>query len=179
MLKKIFIILALLAAAYSAFYVVPVGVWWWQDIQNHSQKQSVIPSMPDTTKPQKKLRVEAVIFKTKDGPVIIQAEIADAKNAQTIGLMHRDTMADEEGMLFVYEQEQEMTMWMRNTILPLDMIFISKQGKISHIAYSAQPFSLDIISSNGLARAVLEVNAGIADKLKLKVGDKVNHAAFQ
>ncbi len=174
MFKKIFIILALLAAAYSAFVVVPSGSLWG----GAGKAKEHVGTMPDRTKPQKKLRVEAVIIKTKDGPVIIQAEIADSKNDQIIGLMHRKTMADEEGMLFVYEQVQDITMWMQNTILPLDMVFISKNGKISHIAYSAQPFSLDIISSNGPAKAVLEIKAGIADKLKLKVGDKVNHAAF-
>ncbi len=127
----------------------------------------------------KKLHVEPVLIKTQAGTITIQAEIADKKEDQITGLMYRKTMGADEGMLFVYEVVQDITMWMRNTLLPLDMVFISKDGYISHIAYSAQPMSLDIISSNGEAKAVLEINEGIADKLGMKIGDKVIHSAFK
>ncbi len=127
----------------------------------------------------KKLRVEPVLIETQGGIITIQTEIADKKEDQITGLMYRKAMGADEGMLFVYEVVQDITMWMKNTVLPLDMVFISSDGRISHIAYSAQPFALDIIPSNGPAKAVLEINAGIADKLGIKVGDKVLHSVFK
>ncbi len=93
--------------------------------------------------------------------------------------MHRRYMAANRGMLFDFKTEQPVSMWMKNTYLSLDMIFISRNGSVTHVAADTEPLSERIISSNGPAFAVLEVNAGIAAKIGLKVGDRVQHPIFK
>ena len=85
----------------------------------------------------------------------------------------RRELPDDAGMLFLYDPPQPITMWMRNTILPLDMIFIGTDGKVHRIESRTEPFSTDIISSDGTVQGVLEVNAGTAAKIGLKTGDEV------
>ena len=79
-------------------------------------------------------------------------------------------------MLFDFGRSRVIGMWMENTHIPLDMIFITEGGKVASIAENAVPFSREVIESGGPVRYVLEVNAGIAEKLSLKVGDTVRHA---
>lgn len=105
----------------------------------------------------------------------INIELALNNDQQMQGLMWRKTMAADAGMLFVYDHDQEITMWMRNTLIPLDMVFMAVDGRITHIRERAVPQSLEIIPSNGPARAVLELNGGTVRRLGLKVGDKVIH----
>jgi uncharacterized membrane protein (UPF0127 family) len=88
-------------------------------------------------------------------------------------------MPADRGMLFDFKTEQPVMMWMKNTYLPLDMIFISRDGHVSHVAENAEPLSERIISSNGAVYAVLEVNAGTAAKLGIKPGDRVEHVLFK
>lgn len=92
--------------------------------------------------------------------------------------MFRRSMPADTGMLFDYKRPQIITMWMRNTLLPLDMIFIAADGKIINIAQRTVPGSLDTIPSHGPALAVLEVNGGTASRLKIKSGDTVIHPIF-
>ena len=80
--------------------------------------------------------------------------------------------------LFLYGGAQPITMWMRNTYISLDMIFITETGKVHQIARDTEPFSEEVIASNGPASAVLEVAAGTAARLGLKPGDEVRHKAF-
>ena len=87
--------------------------------------------------------------------------------------MFQETLPEKAGMVFDFGRAQIVNMWMRNTILPLDMIFFDGAGKVVHIAVDTTPFSLDIISSEKPAKFVLEVNAGIAKKYGLNVGDQV------
>jgi uncharacterized membrane protein (UPF0127 family) len=89
------------------------------------------------------------------------------------GLMYRKKMAPDEGMLFDFGTARPVTMWMENTILPLDMLFIQGDGTISHIGENAVPFSRDVIDSHGPVKFVLEINAGRAKALGIKTGDKV------
>lgn len=102
-------------------------------------------------------------------------ELALSAEQQTQGLMWRKTMPADHGMLFVYDRDQEITMWMRNTLIPLDMVFMRADGQITHIRERAVPQSLEVIASNGPARAVLELNGGTVRRLGLKVGDRVVH----
>lgn len=94
------------------------------------------------------------------------------------GLMDRRFLPADRGMLFQFDSVQPVFMWMKNTFIPLDMIFISKQGVVTHIHENAEPMSEAIISSNGAVYAVLEVNAGFAKKIGLKSGDRVVHGLF-
>ena len=81
-------------------------------------------------------------------------------------------------MLFQFDREQNVLMWMKNTYIPLDMIFISPERVVTHIAENAEPLSEAIISSDGPALGVLEVNGGFARKIGLKEGDLVRHPMF-
>ena len=105
-------------------------------------------------------------------------EVARTADQKRTGLMFRREMAPDHGMLFPYEDESVRTMWMRNTVLPLDMIFIGADGRIVSIAEDTVPFSEEIVSSRVPAKAVLELNAGTSDTLGLSVGDVVEHETF-
>ena len=82
-------------------------------------------------------------------------------------------------MLFLYEAEGLRTMWMKNTVIPLDMLFIDRRGEIVDIVERTVPFSLETISSDRPALAVLELNAGTASRLGIRPGDRVVHDAFE
>jgi len=101
----------------------------------------------------------------------IELALTDAQRQQ--GLMYRREMAPDHGMLFDFGQARRVSMWMENTVLPLDMLFIQGDGTISHIKENAVPFSRDIIDSQGPVKFVLELNAGRASALGIQVGDKV------
>lgn len=105
-------------------------------------------------------------------------EIALTPAQQTQGLMFRQTMRRDAGMLFLYKQARYANMWMRNTILPLDMLFIETTGRISRIVKRTVPQSLETISSRGPVLAVLELNAGTVERFGISVGDRVLHSAF-
>ncbi|EDP66243.1 hypothetical protein BAL199_24889 [alpha proteobacterium BAL199] len=107
---------------------------------------------------------------------IFQVEVADTDQERGQGLMYRQEMAPDHGMLFVFDRPSRITMWMKNTPLPLDMLFIGVDGRIVDIHQRTVPFSLDTIASGRRALYVLEVNGGTADRLKLGVGDRVSGA---
>jgi uncharacterized membrane protein (UPF0127 family) len=102
---------------------------------------------------------------------MVELALNDEQRAQ--GLMFRKEMAPDHGMLFDFDETRPVAMWMENTILPLDMLFIQKDGTISHIRADAVPYSRDIIDSHGPVSFVLELNAGRTKALGIKVGDKV------
>ena len=112
-------------------------------------------------------------IETKSGPVLLGVEVADTEAKREQGLMFRRSIPDGRGMIFLFDREQEITMWMKNTYIPLDMVFIGSDWRVRHIAYDAEPFSTDIISSVRPASRVLEIGAGQARKLGLAVGDHV------
>jgi uncharacterized membrane protein (UPF0127 family) len=94
------------------------------------------------------------------------------------GLMFRKQLGPYEGMLFDFFQEAPVSFWMKNTLIPLDMLFIAGDGTIKHIQANAVPLSTDPIPSNFPVRAVLEINGGSAALLGIKPGDKVKHPMF-
>ncbi len=104
-------------------------------------------------------------------PFTIELAINDAQREH--GLMFRKQMDPGHGMLFDFGAERQVSMWMENTVLALDMVFIRTDGTISHIRENAVPFSRDIIDSRGPVKYVLELNAGRTRALGIKVGDKV------
>ena len=93
--------------------------------------------------------------------------------------MHRKYLAPRSGMLFLYDRPQEITMWMHNTYIPLDMIFIGSDWRVQLVAEWAVPLSLDSINSGGPAIAVLELNAGTSALLGIRRGDKVRFDATE
>ncbi|MGV7216816.1 DUF192 domain-containing protein [Bradyrhizobium sp. UFLA05-112] len=115
---------------------------------------------------------------TRNGVQVFSVEMATTEQEKTTGLMYRKELADGKGMLFDFSPEQEVTMWMKNTYISLDMIFIGADGRILRIAENTEPLSTKIIPSRGLARAVLEVPAGTAQKYGIRPGDRVAHPLF-
>lgn len=106
----------------------------------------------------------------------IEIAVTPAQRAQ--GLMYRTELAPDAGMLFVYESEGQIAMWMKNTFVSLDMLFISRRGEILRIAERTVPHSTATIPSGGLVKGVLEVPAGTAARLGIAPGDRVLHPAF-
>ena len=115
---------------------------------------------------------------TRNGVQVFSVEMATTEEEKQTGLMYRKELADGKGMLFDFNPEQEVSMWMKNTYVSLDMIFIRADGRILRIAENTEPLSTKIISSRGPARAVLEVVAGTAQKYGIRPGDRVGHPLF-
>ncbi len=101
-------------------------------------------------------------------------EIARTPEQQQMGMMNRNSVAPDRGMVFPYDPPQEVAFWMKNTLIPLDLIFIAPGGKILRIEENAVPYSLDQIPSGGPVEAVLEIAGGRSAELKLKAGDQVD-----
>jgi uncharacterized protein len=115
---------------------------------------------------------------TKSGVKVFSVELATTEEEKTTGLMYRKELADGKGMLFDFSPEQQVSMWMKNTYIPLDMIFIRADGRILRIAENTEPLSTKIIPSEGLAKGVLEVIAGTAQKYGIAPGDRVANPLF-
>ena len=95
------------------------------------------------------------------------------------GLQHRKGLSPDAGMLFDFKVAQPVAMWMKNTYVPLDMLFIDRGGLILNIAQDTTPLSLTGVASAGPAKGVLEIRAGTAARLGIKSGDRVHHPVFQ
>lgn len=106
-------------------------------------------------------------------------ELANTPEQRERGLMYRKNLAPNAGMLFDFEESQVVAFWMRNTLIPLDMLFIDSVGRIVRIAERTVPLSETPISSGESVRAVLELNGGTAARLRIKVGDVVIHPIFK
>ena len=105
-------------------------------------------------------------------------ELAVTPPQLELGLMYRDSMPADHGMLFDFGTPRPVMMWMKNTELPLDMLFLDQKGIVTHIQENAVPYSEAIISSGGPVAYVIEVNGGVVKKLGLAVGDKVTNATI-
>lgn len=121
---------------------------------------------------------ETLFVDTQDGPVEFSVLIADNDRERARGLMFRDQLGDREGMLFDYEQPQQVSMWMRNTEIPLDIIYVDTDGEIVKIIANAQPFSLRTLPSEFPVVAALEVRGGISREAGIRPGDIVRHRVF-
>jgi uncharacterized membrane protein (UPF0127 family) len=115
---------------------------------------------------------------SKTGVHVFTVEIADTEQARERGLMFRKELPPGRGMLFDFHREQQVGFWMKNTLIPLDMIFIDGRGRIVSIAQDAKPMSEDVIMSGGQVRAVLEVDGGTARRLGIAPGDRVYNPIF-
>ena len=112
------------------------------------------------------------------GPYRFKVELAETPAQMTQGLMFRTSLAPDAGMLFDYKQPTVATMWMRNTLIPLDMLFVDAQGRIVNIHERAVPQSDDVIGAAEPVRAVIELNGGTAARLGIEPGDRVVHPIF-
>jgi uncharacterized protein len=119
-----------------------------------------------------------LVIETAKGKFPFDIELALTPPQMEQGLMFRRSLAADAGMLFDYGDPQPIAMWMKNTLIPLDMVFIGKDGTVVDFRERAVPMSLDTIEPKVPARAVLEVNAGTAQRLGLQVGNTVHHAFF-
>ncbi|HEY6022622.1 MAG TPA: DUF192 domain-containing protein [Pseudolabrys sp.] len=115
---------------------------------------------------------------SKSGVHVFSVEIADNDAERAKGLMYRKELPEGQGMLFDFHREQEVSFWMQNTYIPLDMIFIRGDGRILRIAENTEPMSTRLIPSGGSVRAVLEVIAGTTRKLGIAPGDRVASPIF-
>lgn len=105
-------------------------------------------------------------------------EVAQSARQLAQGLMYRKSLGASAGMLFDFGRPQPIAMWMKNTLIPLDMLFIDGDGVVTGIAERTEPMSTEVIGSPGPVRAVLEVNGGTASRLGLRPGDRVVHPIF-
>jgi uncharacterized membrane protein (UPF0127 family) len=121
---------------------------------------------------------QTVEIATKTGVHVFAVEIADTDAERAKGLMYRKELPEGRGMLFDFHHEQDVSFWMQNTYIPLDMIFIRADGRILRIAENTEPLSTRLIPSGGPVRAVLEVIGGTARKLGIAPGDRVASPIF-
>ena len=116
----------------------------------------------------------AVVLNTQKGKTEISVDIADTTEERAKGLMYRKSIPDNYGMFFIFEREQEHDFWMKNTLVPLDMVFFDGNYKVVKIVRSAQPCKKDpcmVYSTDKPSKYVLEINGGTGDKIGLKEGD--------
>lgn len=118
-----------------------------------------------------------LVAETASGEKSFTIEVADDASERAKGLMFRQTMADDRGMLFIFEQTQPVGFWMKNTPMPLDLLFIGQDGRIRDIL-PGKPFSEDVISPKEPVRFVLEFKAGTSERAGIKVGDMLRHPAI-
>jgi uncharacterized protein len=116
---------------------------------------------------------------SRTGVHTFAVEVAATEEQRQQGLMFRRELPEGRGMLFDFKQDQNVTMWMKNTYISLDMIFIRADGRIHRIAENTEPESTKVIAAGAPVRAVLEVIAGTAKKLGIRPGDRVAHPLFR
>ena len=133
----------------------------------------------EQTGPQPELAKQRLVIVTNGGARHeFRVEMAATPDQQETGLMFRPSVPADGGMLFDWGQEQQSQMWMKNTITSLDMLFIAADGTIRHIAERTTPRSLAVIDGGVPVRATLELAAGTAERLDIRVGDKVLSRTF-
>ncbi len=118
-------------------------------------------------------------IRTASGKVVnFKIWTADTPRRDAQGLMFVREMDDHAGMLFLFAGDQRISMWMKNTYIPLDMLFVARDGRINTIVARTTPFSLDVISAPDPAHAVLELKGGVAELMGIKAGDMLVHPSF-
>ncbi len=166
-----------------------VHLWFFQRMKIHSCLTSLIiwallavcspPAWADGGSAQAILlpREELTIV-TRSGKFTFYVEIADEPHERSKGLMFRGAMAPNHGMLFDFEKTELVAMWMKNTPLSLDMVFIGSDGIVERIEHNTEPFSTDVITSGAPVSHVLEILAGVAVLIGLEPGNRVHHRFF-
>ncbi|MAC41530.1 MAG: hypothetical protein CMJ05_07040 [Pelagibacterales bacterium] len=125
-----------------------------------------------------RFKKDVLLIKTKTSEYIFNIELAVSPQERSKGLMDRSSIRQNEGMLFIYPKNQVIKMWMKNTLIPLDMIFIRDNGEIEKIIKMTTPKDLTVIGPEVKLKAVLEINGGITSYLNIKKGDYVIYKSF-
>ena len=146
---------------------------------NHHKKPLPNPAIPPKfvqTEPKFQLQGKLwFVNQDKDTLSGIDIELADTEQKREKGLMFRKSMKENRGMLFIFDKEERQTFWMKNTDIPLDIIFVNAEKMIVHIAPDCKPYSLEQIPSFEYAMYTVEVNAGYCTRHKIAVGDKIKY----
>jgi uncharacterized membrane protein (UPF0127 family) len=114
-----------------------------------------------------------IVLKTESGDHRFDIEVVETEQERARGLMYRRSLPQNAGMLFLYDPPQHIVMWMKNTMIPLDMVFIARDGTVHRIESNAEPFSTTRIPSGAVVLGVLELNGGAAQRIGLKPGDRI------
>ena len=130
-------------------------------------------AVSDTTFPQSE-----ILIVSRSGEHKFVVDVATTMAQRQMGLMYRKKMARNSGMMFDFGEEQLIAMWMKNTLIPLDMLFVDKTGKILQIERATTPLSLETIAGRRPAMSVIELNAGLTTELGISEGDQVMHNIF-
>ena len=138
---------------------------WLLTTESQAQASDVLTACPADA--------ECVTIHTATGDHIFTVEWAIEPDQRSCGLMFREEMAADHGMIFDFEFERQVSFWMRNTLIPLDMIFIRADGEVANIAEFTTPLSLEGVPSDGPVRYVLELNGGVAGLIGLRPGDMI------
>jgi uncharacterized protein len=125
-----------------------------------------------------RLPTAELTIESAGGPHRFTVEVAETPQEEARGLMFRKSLAADSGMLFDFKRPQEVAFWMKNTLIPLDMLFVDAEGRIAGIHANAVPLSLATIESPGPVRAVIELAGGTAARLGIKPGDRVLYPIF-
>ncbi|MEO0915995.1 MAG: DUF192 domain-containing protein [Pseudomonadota bacterium] len=112
------------------------------------------------------------------GQARFSVEVADSPSERSLGLMHREDMPRSAGMLFVYERPQPVAFWMRNTLIPLDMIFMDETGTVQHVHENAIPLDETAIPGGESIQYVLEINGGLSGRLGISAGSQLRHPSI-
>lgn len=123
-------------------------------------------------------QVDIVELRGDWGQARFTAEVADDPSERARGLMHREEMSLSAGMLFVYEQPQFVSFWMRNTLISLDMIFMDAEGVVQHVHHNAVPLSEEAIPGGNHIQYVFEINGGLAQQLGITPGSEMRHPSI-
>ena len=121
---------------------------------------------------------DVVMVETSSSQYRFEVEVADDSSERSEGLMYRTDLADNAGMLFMYQETRPVDFWMKNTLLSLDSVFVREDGTIARIAENTAPMSEDLIPSGEPVRAVLEVKAGTMRQLGVTVGDRLRNPTY-
>jgi len=122
--------------------------------------------------------LEPLTIVTASGPHAFKVEVMRTDRERARGLMERRFLPPDRGMLFDFKQEQQAIMWMKNTYIPLDMVFIRKDGTVHRVEANTEPLSERTIDAGAPVLSVLELNAGAAAKIDIRPGDKIRHPLF-
>ena len=124
-------------------------------------------------------KLESLVIRVDGAEIKFNVEVARTPSQQEAGLMFRRSLPKDQGMLFIYPYQSIVKMWMKNTFIPLDMVFINSEGIVKKIVERTVPLSLNVISSEEKVIAVLELNGGTSNRIGLKRGDLVFHPYFK
>lgn len=162
-MKKAGIWIALLLCLAAAFY--------------YFRNNAPAPTSPESTATSSEAKPEiqgTITFPGSDGPKTIEVEIARSAYEHSKGLMDRTSLPHNQGMLFIFDDMQPRSFWMRNTRISLDIIFVDDQHKVVSIRKNAVPMSEESLPSEGPAKYVIEVNAGFSDLYNIRSGDSLS-----